>query len=146
MMAYADSVSEDTPLLLQALLMFILSESVFAGPAIRQEDDFKTKILARSRDYMEEHLSQKISIEQIASHLGVSYSWFRKIFKELTGESPIRYLQQMRIRKAKYLLSSSDASIKSIGLECGFAAPGYFCNSFRNETGLTPLEFREKCR
>ncbi len=146
-MSYAEGGGEDAPLLLQALLMLILSECVFTGSIfLQEEDDFKTRMLMRARDYMEAHLSEKISIEQVASHLGVSYSWFRKVFKEQTGESPICYLQQMRIRKAKYLLSSSDASIKSVALECGFAAADYFCNSFRKETGLTPLEFREKCR
>ena len=144
LLRYADGSGEDLPLLLRSLLMLIVSESVFGNSEQKQEDDYKTTVLTRARAYMEEHISQKINLEQLSAELGVSYPWFRKIFKQQTGVSPMKFLQDLRIRKAKYLLGTSAMSIKSVGLECGFASSEYFCNCFHSETGMTPMEFRER--
>lgn len=144
MIEYARADSGDVGFLLKSILMLIISETVFSGGTIPQDSGSGFSMLSKARNYMEEHVSDKINLSELAGELGVSYSTFKNTFKELTGLAPVIFLKQMRIRKSKYLLSTTGKSVKAIGLECGFSSSEYFCNCFREETGLTPLEFREQ--
>lgn len=96
----------------------------------------KAKLLIR------ENLTNNISLESIASEINMSYSWFRKIFKEYTGFSPANYIQEMKLQRAKNLLISSDLSIKEIAYSLNFDSISYFSSTFRKKTGYTPLQYR----
>lgn len=144
MIGYARNEPDDVGFLLTSILMLLISETVFSGNDSFLDNDHSVAILSKARDYMEEKVSQKINLCQLAGNLGVSYTTFKNIFKDLTGESPIDYLKQLRIRKSKFLLGTTDKSVKAIGVECGFGSSEYFCNCFRHETGFTPLGFREQ--
>ena len=85
-------------------------------------------------------------IAQEAEDLGVSYSSFRKLFKEFTGIAPAMYQQDLRLQRAKELLSTTDESIKEIAYRLNFESPDYFSSKFKNQTGLKPSEFRNKMR
>lgn len=80
--------------------------------------------------------------EAIAATLCLSYSTFRKMFKEYTGFSPARYIQEVRMNKAKELLTNTQSSIKEIAFHTGFDNPDYFFTAFRRMTGQTPSEYR----
>lgn len=142
MMDYARAESEDIDFLLKSILTLLISETVFAGSASPQDNDNNFILLSKARSYMEDNISEKINLSELAAKLAVSYSTFKNTFKELTGTSPIEFLKQMRIRKSKYLLSTTSKPIKAISLECGFGSSEYFCNCFRKETGMTPVDFR----
>lgn len=83
-----------------------------------------------------------ISPEEIAEKLCLSYSSFRKAFKEYTGFSPAKYINDVRMNKAKELLTNSDMSIKEISYSVGFNNHDYFFTAFRKRTGQTPAEYR----
>lgn len=83
-----------------------------------------------------------ISPEEIAEKLCLSYSSFRKSFKEYTGFSPAKYINDVRMNKAKELLTNSDMSIKEISYASGFNNHDYFFTAFRRRTGQTPAEYR----
>ncbi|HAZ04287.1 MAG: hypothetical protein A2W90_23090 [Bacteroidetes bacterium GWF2_42_66] len=70
----------------------------------------------------------------------------RKKFKEYTGVSPAQYQIQLRINKAKDLLITTNQSFKELAHELGFESTDYFFRLFRQKTGFTPSEFREKNR
>jgi len=91
-----------------------------------------------------ENMSQPVSQENLARGIGLGYSLYRKKFKEYTGVSPARYLIQLRINKAKDLLITSGLSLKEIAHSLGFETTDYFFRLFRQKTGFTPSEFREK--
>lgn len=93
--------------------------------------------------YMMNNLEKKINLDELSRQLGMSYPLFRKKFKIHTGLQPSRYLQKLRINRSKELLCRTDYQIKKVSLECGFASPEYFCNVFKEATGITPLEYRE---
>ena len=91
-----------------------------------------------------EALESELSIQQIAEELSVSYSNFRKLFKEYTGLSPATYQQELRLLRAKELLSTTDLSIKEIAYRLNFESPDYFSAKFKAKMGCRPSEIRQK--
>ncbi|MBQ3629779.1 MAG: AraC family transcriptional regulator [Prevotella sp.] len=99
-------------------------------------------MIARARMRIRESLENPITIQQIAEDIGVSYSSFRKLFKEHTGFSPATYQQDLRLQRAKELLSTTDMSIKEIAYRLNFESPDYFSAKFKQKTGRKPSELR----
>lgn len=91
-----------------------------------------------------ESLESSLTIQKVAEDLGVSYSNFRKLFKEHTGISPAIYQQDLRLQRAKELLSTTDMSIKEIAYRLNFESPDYFSAKFKIKTGRRPSELRER--
>jgi AraC-like DNA-binding protein len=91
-----------------------------------------------------ENMSHPVSQEKLARDVGLGYSLYRKKFKEYTGVSPAQYQIQLRINKAKDLLIASGVSLKEIAHILGFETTDYFFRLFRQKTGFSPSEFREK--
>jgi AraC-like DNA-binding protein len=89
-----------------------------------------------------ENLQKKICVEELASELNMSYSWFRKLFKEYTGFAPAQYLQELRVLQAKELLTNTNLNTKEIAFQCGFESLQYFFTAFKNKTGYTPIKYK----
>lgn len=83
-----------------------------------------------------------ITPEELADVVCMSYSKFRKIFKEYTGFSPSQYILQVRTNLAKELLTNTSRSIKEIAFELGYENADYFFIVFKKVTGTTPLAYR----
>jgi len=81
-------------------------------------------------------------LENLASELGVSYSWFRRSFQTQTGFTPQRFRGLQRLDRACQLLTDSGQSIATIARELGFSSQAYFARMFRKETGLSPSVWR----
>lgn len=82
--------------------------------------------------------------EEIAREIGVGYSWFRRVFKEYTRVSPAQYQLQLRLLRAKELLTSSNMNISEIAYALKFENTGQFSTFFKHKEGITPSEFRER--
>ena len=80
--------------------------------------------------------------EDVAAHLCMGYSNFRRIFKEYTGFAPAHYIQEVRLNRIKELLTNTTLPIKEIADECGLENYDYFFTLFRRLTGKTPLDYR----
>ena len=93
-----------------------------------------------------ETLEDTLTIQEIAQELGISYSSFRKLFKEHTGFAPALYQQNLKLQRAKELLSTTDESIKGIAYRLNFESPDYFSAKFKNQTGMKPSDFRNMTR
>ncbi len=96
----------------------------------------------KARLRIRESLEADLTIQQIAAEMGVSYSNFRKLFKEYTGISPSLYQQDLRLQRAKELLTTTDLSIKQIAYQLRFDSPDYFSSKFKTKTGMKPSDFR----
>ena len=103
-------------------------------------------LIAKSKVMIRESLETCITIQEIAQKLGISYSSFRKLFKEYTGIAPAMYQHNLRLQLAKELLTSTDESIKEIAYRLNFGSPDYFSSKFKAKIGMKPSDFREKCR
>lgn len=82
--------------------------------------------------------------EDIAQTINMSYSRFRKIFKEYTGFAPSQYIQEVKITLAKEMLTNTAMSIKEIAFELGYDNSDYFFTVFRKMVGITPLCYRKQ--
>lgn len=100
-------------------------------------------VIDEARFMMRQNVAQEINLEQLATQYNVGYSYFRQMFKKYTGVSPGQYHLQLRIKRAKELLSSSNKSIKEISYELGFQTIYYFSNMFKKKEGMSPSAFRK---
>ena len=91
-------------------------------------------------------IGTKIDFHEVATSVGMSYSSFRKFFKERMGTPPNQYLIDMRINRAKELLIHSDQSVLKIAEVLGFESSQYFSRLFKGKTGCCPSGFRERER
>ena len=99
--------------------------------------------LDEARRMMKSEIEHPSSPEEIAAQLGLSYSWFRRTFKDYTGISPAQYQIQLRLIKAKELLSQTTLNITEIAYQLHFENGGQFSTFFKKREGLTPKEYRE---
>lgn len=118
-------------------LMYSLQRNI-----ILNKDREHVEMINHARQLIREALEEDLTIQQIAEEMGVSYSNFRKLFKEFTGISPAMYQQDLRLQRAKEMLSATDLSIKEIAYRLNFESPDYFSSKFKIKTGLKPSEFR----
>ena len=92
--------------------------------------------------YLDEHYSEKLALESVASHFFIDKHYLARLFKEQYGVTLVTYLQQVRITHAKRMLRFTDKSIEEIGLECGIGELNYFSRVFKKLEGVSPSEFR----
>lgn len=102
-----------------------------------------TQVIERAKIIMGENIHKDIDVKEIASKLGTSYSWFRKFFKEYTGYAPAQYFQELKLRKAKELLTETNLPIKEIAYELNFSSIEYFLSFFKQRVNITPSEYRK---
>ena len=98
--------------------------------------------IEQAKIIMNENVSGNVDPEELAMRLNISYSWFRRVFKEYTGYAPAKYFQELKLRKAKQMLVGTSQSVKEISFFLGFQSTEYFFSFFKKRTGLTPLEYR----
>lgn len=92
--------------------------------------------------YMQEHINDNITLNDISNHFNYSPSRFSSLFKQKTGYAPIDYFIQMKIQKASQQLDLTDKSIKEIALNIGFDDPYYFSRRFSKVIGMSPTAYR----
>ena len=97
-------------------------------------------------EYLEEHYDLRIRIEDAARICATSSSHFMYFFKQLTGQSFLAYLNQFRIAKARWFLTSTERPISEISQEVGFCDQSHFGVVFRKLVGMTPLGYRRRFR
>lgn len=100
------------------------------------------ELINRARICMREEVESDLSVQDVASRIGMSYSLFRKQFKEYTGLSPALYFQDIKLQRAKELLRTTTLSIKEIAYTLHFESADYFSTQFKKKAGCKPSEFR----
>ena len=93
-------------------------------------------------EYISSHYAYPITIEDIASYVGVSRSHLFRAFQTVLSQSPKEYLTDFRIRQSCYLLEHSNLSITAIANSLGFDNSLYFSKAFHKEKGMSPSEYR----
>ncbi len=100
--------------------------------------------LRRVLQYIEEHVSDDVSLDQLAEAAGnLSRYHFARLFKQSTGYSPYQYFVRQKIKQAQSLLRrQKSASLGEVAFACGFRDQSTFSRIFRQVTGLTPRSYR----
>jgi transcriptional regulator GlxA family with amidase domain len=93
-------------------------------------------------EYLENNFGKNASLEELASMTYMSTRNFQRIFKKATGQSPIDYLIQIRLKKAKKMLSTSNLQVADIALQVGFNEYNYFSRKFKKAIGISPIKYR----
>jgi len=96
------------------------------------------------QDWLEANYNEKITLEKMAHVCNLGEKTLVRRFKKVTGETPLAYLQKLRIENAKRLLESKKVSFNEITWRVGYNDISSFHKVFKLETGLTPIEYRSK--
>ena len=96
--------------------------------------------------HMRQNLNRNLRMEDIAAQSGMSYSKFRKVFKDYTGFAPVQYLMHLKMERAKDYLLSTRLFCKEISFSLGFNSASHFNKMFRLYQKQTPAEYRTTSR
>lgn len=117
----------------------------FTGKMILQK---KSSILSRPVmqcvDYIYGHIKERITIQDLSEHTGLSPSYLSRVFKQNLGVSISDYIREKKIEKATHLLRYSDKAVVDIANYLNFSSQSHFIQIFENFTGLTPKKYRDK--
>ncbi|MDD4921167.1 MAG: AraC family transcriptional regulator [Bacteroidales bacterium] len=127
---------------LAGIVMHILGLMFYRDKTRDFEDEDLINKINKAKVIMRESIYQDITAEDIAKTLNISYSGFRKAFKELTGTSPSKFMLELKLNEAKLLLSTTSQSVKQISYSLNFENPDYFPIFFKKRTGISPVEYR----
>ena len=102
------------------------------------------ELICKAQAYIEENLNEKVSFEVLASKLAISRRNFDRRFIKATGNTPVEYLQRVKVEAAKSTLEKGRKSIGEVMYEVGYSDDKAFREVFRKITGLSPLDYRAK--
>lgn len=125
------------------LYALILREGELASSDLKPAvDSHETELAARALSFLQARYDCSLTMAEAAEACHVSYSYFSRNFAKWAGMKFNDYLLLLRINKARRILLQSEASVIEVAMECGFDNPSYFIKKFRQQTGMTPMEFR----
>ncbi len=113
--------------------------AIFKGQRNHGDDDIQ-----KVQDYIEKHYCDNISIETLAQLINTGRRTFERKFKEATNNTPIEYIQRVRIEAAKKHFEASRRNVTEIMFDVGYTDTKAFRDIFKKITGLTPIEYRNK--
>lgn len=91
------------------------------------------------RDY-----ASPLTLDELAAEAGMNPRYFCRVFRQMTGRTPIDYLNYYRIECAAELLCTEGDSVTDVALACGFNDPGYFARLFRRHKGMSAAAYRRQ--
>ncbi len=100
--------------------------------------------LKHAIEYINDNLSEDLTVSAIANELEMSQYYFSRLFKQSVGVSPYQYVVQQRIERAKYLLRTTTLSVAAIASQVGFSNQNQFTIQFRRLTGTSPSGYRKQ--
>jgi AraC-like DNA-binding protein len=98
----------------------------------------------KAKFYFRENLEAPLDIKRLMRELPMSYSKFRKLFKETTGEAPNQYHLNLRLDKARELLGTTNLNVSEVAYNLGFDSVFYFSKLFKRKNGVSPKYYRAK--
>lgn len=128
-----------TSSMIYGMLMKLLEHSGASGAG-----GLGNPVVDRVISYIQEHLTDKLSVEDIAASAGYSASYFSHMFASETGMSPYQFVVRSRVEHAQQLLKTTRLTVQDIAFQCGFNSAANFCYTFRHLTGISPHEYRKR--
>ncbi|WP_240417250.1 helix-turn-helix domain-containing protein [Paenibacillus periandrae] len=122
---------------------FLINKMLFFRK-IRGATVINRREIAEAQRYVKTHLSEKISMEEMAARLQMNSTHFSRIFKKETGETFIEFVNKQKLEHAVELLENSNLCVEQIAGMLGYEHTSYFIKLFRAFSGMSPLEFRKQ--
>jgi AraC family transcriptional regulator len=131
----------------ESLSTALATRLLFAGRSLQQPrgatpSPLPQRTLRRVLDRMEAELDSDLTLTLLAEESGYSRTHFLRMFRSATGQSPHRYLLDLRLKKAESMLASNSLSLVDIALACGFSSHAHLSTAFRSRYGLSPAAYR----
>lgn len=104
----------------------------------------QSKLVYSVVNYVQKHIFEPIQVTEIAEEMGNNVSYLCRNFKQETGKTLKEYINEVKLEEAKFMLRSTEKPIIDIAMELGYSSQAYFATLFKNYTGSTPMNFREK--
>jgi AraC family transcriptional regulator len=101
-------------------------------------------VLGRIRAYIDAHIGEHISLDDLARQAGISRFHFARQFRLTTGESPMGYLRRVRIERSKSILQSRETTIAEVAATLGFSDQSHFTRTFGRLVGVSPGSFARR--
>ena len=114
----------------------ILNSILRGAPQVKKDLPAQESV-ASAVAYISEHFRYPLSLNDLAQHAAVSPFYFTRVFRQETGYTPHQYIINTRIANAKFLLRTTEDSVKDIAIQTGWNSESTFCSAFRKSTGLT---------
>ena len=107
--------------------------------------DRDEQLISKVMTWLEENVSDtEVTVEQLASYVGMGRTSMYNKIKGLTGKSPVELILDFRMEKATYYLKSGQYSVSETSYKVGFSDPGYFSRSFKKHFGITPADYMKQ--
>jgi len=97
----------------------------------------------RAKQYMSKHLTDPNATRNAAHKIGISHDYLRHLFVQEEGETLTKWLRDLRVQRVCELLRHTPLPLKAIAGQCGFQNERYLCTVFRQQTGMTPIQYRQ---
>jgi AraC-like DNA-binding protein len=107
-----------------------------------QKANAEPPVIARAKQFIIDHLTEDLSLEQVASAVHTSIFYFCKLFRKVTGITFTEFVSRARTERAKNLLLNPNLRISEIAYEVGFQSLTHFNRTFKNVVGESPTEYR----
>lgn len=125
------------------LIHFTVSFVQKLVPFHTEDDNGDNRQIELAKQYIQEHFSENLKLENVAEQIYLAPSYFGVLFKKEVGESFSCYLTSVRMEKAKELLHDVRYNIAEIASEVGYQDKRYFSRLFKDQIGVTPKEYRK---
>lgn len=114
------------------------------APGPRAADS--SAIIRQVRQIVESEYGEPVSLEYLAARVYITPSYLSYIFKQATGQNLLKYITDLRMDRARSMMSDASLKISQIARNCGYDNPSYFNKLFKNYYGITPRQYREGVR
>lgn len=113
--------------------------AIFRGQRNHADSDIQ-----KVQDHIESHYDDRLTIDALANHINIGRRTFERRFKEATNNTPVEYIQRVRIEAAKKFFEASRKNVTEVMFDVGYTDTKAFRDVFKKVTGLTPIEYRNK--
>ena len=129
------------PLYLQELVYRVLQREQYARLLALAAAESASNPVSAVLEYMRAHLSEPLTVADLADLVSLSPSAFAHLFRDVTGRSPYQFLKEMRLDRARELLVDGNLTVARISKEVGYASVSHFISEFRGRFGVTPRAY-----
>lgn len=117
---------------------------MFLNQMLGKEEESVHEIVDKAKYYISEHLTEELTVSNIAASLYITPNYFSRLFKRVTKEGCNEYIVRKRIEKAKSLLETTSLKTGKIAMMVGYRDTNYFSLAFKKHTGKSPTKYREE--
>lgn len=130
-------------LTLSQICLDILHSAYNSDRTENREKTVYNSIIKDTIWYIRCHFRDKLTMQDLANHVGYTPNYLGALYKQATGQSCAEYILQLRTQYAQNLLTNTTLPLEEIATESGFSTTSYFISQFRKQTGVTPSKYRE---